>query len=391
MLYPPRALRYALQIMTKAAFIYSDALARYDFGDDHPFKPIRARNTMELCNRHGLLHAPGVLRPDPAPATLEQLELFHRRSYLDLLRRTETGEHDLDMLAAGIGTPDCPMLPGLFEFSSLAVGATLLGIDLVSEGSADRAFNVTGGFHHGGTDHAEGFCYVNDVGVGIAMLVQKGYRVAFVDTDAHHCNGVQDRFFTDHRVLTISLHEHAEGFYPGTGKMSEIGAGAGKGYTVNLPLAPHTDDEVYVHAFEQIVPPLIEAFAPDIVLGQVGADTVISDPLTGLRLTSNGYETVVKRLCELSPRLVAVGGGGYDVFRTANCWTLAFAAMAGIEPEDEFAGLVGGKMYGSEFGGLRDAHVAAEGAAKLEAQQAADTAVRYIQQNVFPLLGARNP
>ncbi len=377
--------------MAEAAFIYADTLAKFEYGDDHPFKPLRARNTLELCNRHGLLYAVGVLRPEPMPAPRSDLELFHTPEYLDLLHRADKGDHDLALLAAGIGSPDCPVLGGLYSFNELAVGATLLGIDLVMKGTVERAFNLVGGFHHAGVSHAEGFCYMNDVGIGIAKLIEDGHRVAFVDIDAHHCNGVQDRFYDDDRVLTISLHQRSEGFYPETGRVSEVGVNDGLGFTVNVPLAPNTDDEIYVRAFERVVPPLLEAYKPDIVLAEIGGDTLISDPLTNLRLTSNGYETVVKRLCELAPRLVAVGGGGYDVFRTANCWTLAFAAMCDLEPEDDFAGLVGGRMYGNEIGGLRDPQVATRGEAKILAQEAADEAVRTIHDKVFPVLGAHEP
>lgn len=377
--------------MADVAFIYSDQLSKFEYGDDHPFKPIRARNTLELCNRHGLLHAIGVIRPEPKPVDPSVLALFHDPDYLRQLERANRGEHDLEMLAAGIGTPDCPVVLGIYDFSLLAVGATMLGVDLVLDGSVGRAFNPVGGFHHAGANHAEGFCYVNDVGVAISHLLDHGKRVAFVDIDAHHANGVQDGFLADDRVLTISLHQYSPGFYPETGRVTEIGVGRGRGYTVNLPLAPKTDDEVYVEAFAQVVPPLLKAFAPEIVIAEIGADTVISDPLTELRLTSNGYEAVVKSLCELAPRMVALGGGGYDLYRTANCWTLAFGAMCGIEPEDEYAGLVGGRMYGTEIGGLRDLQITTKGEAKQAARQAADEAVAYIQENIFPVLGAQRP
>jgi acetoin utilization protein AcuC len=377
--------------MADAAFIFSDTLAKFEYGDNHPFKPLRARNTMEQCNRHGLLYSVGVIRPEPQPAPRKELELFHTPEYLDLLQRAGEGDFDLALLAAGIGSPDCPVVRGLYAFNELAVGATLLGIDLVMNGSADRAFNLVGGFHHAGVSHAEGFCYMNDVGIGIAKLIEGGHRVAFVDIDAHHCNGVQDRFYNDDRVLTISLHQLSEGFYPETGRVTEVGVNGGFGYTVNVPLAPKTDDEIYVHTFEQVVPPLLEAYKPDIVIAEIGADTLISDPLTNLRLTSNGYEAVVKRLCEVAPRLMAVGGGGYDVFRTANSWTLAFAAMCDLEPEDDFAGLVGGRMYGSEFGGLRDPEIPTRGDAKIQAEEAANAAVRHIHTTVFPVLEAHAP
>jgi acetoin utilization protein AcuC len=346
---------------------------------------------MELCNRYGLLYALGVSRPEVPPVDPSVLALFHAPEYLEILGRASLGAHDLDMLAAGIGTPDCPVLKGVYEFCRLVVGATMTGIDLVHGGRVSRAFNLTGGMHHAGVAHAEGFCYVNDVGIGIASLIDRGARVAFVDIDAHHCNGVQDRFYGDDRVLIVSLHEFGDGFYPGTGRETEIGVGRGRGFTVNVPLAPKTDDPVYGYAFEQIVPPVLAAFGADLVIAQIGADTLISDPLTHLRLTSNGYEAAVKRLCACAPRLVALGGGGYDIFRTANCWTLAFAAMCGLEPEDDYVGLVGGAMYGRLVGGLRDPEIVTEGEDKERARREADRVVRYLQETVFPILGARKP
>lgn len=375
--------------MPSAAFLYSDKLAKFDYGDDHPFKPIRARNTMELCNRHGLLYAIGVQRPDIEPANEDLLRLFHTEKYLEILKRANGGDHDLEMLEVGIGTPDCPVLPGIYDFCLDAVGASLKGVDMVLNGEVERAFNLVGGLHHAGTDHAEGFCYVNDVGVAIAYLLQKGLRVAFIDIDAHHPNGVQDQFIDDDRVLNISLHQYGEGFYPETGSEKEIGKGQGEGFTVNLPLLALSDDEVYTGAFKRIVPPLIEAFKPDIVLAEIGADTVISDPLTHLRLTSNGYDEVMKEICAISPKLVCFGGGGYDIYRTARCWTLAFAAMLGLPAEDEFAGLVGGMMYGAEDGGLYDPKILTKGEDKDLAMKAADLVVAYLQDTVFPILGAK--
>jgi len=377
--------------MPDTAFIYSDELSHFEYSDDHPFKPLRARNTMELCNRHGLLHAVGVSRPEPEPADEATLRRFHTEEYLAMLARAGRLEHDIEMLAAGLGTPDCPLLPDIDAFCRGVVGATMLAVEQVRDGTVARAFNPVGGMHHGAPDHAEGFCYVNDVAIALTHLRALGLRTAFVDIDAHHANGVQDAFYDDDRVLVISLHEFEEGFYPGTGRAEEIGSGAGEGFTANLPLAARTDDEVYLAAFEQVVPPLLEAFAPDLVLAEIGADTMISDPLTHLRLTSNGYEAVVKRLCDAAPRLTAVGGGGYDVYRTANCWTLAFGALCEIEPEDEFAGLVGGMMYGSAIGGLRDPEIRTEGPDKEHARAVADESVRVLQAEVFPRLGARVP
>lgn len=375
--------------MDTAAFIYSDDLARFDYGDDHPFKPIRARNTLELCNRYGMLYAKNVLRETPVPVETSVLELFHDKDYLDVLARMVTGAPDLEMLERGIGTPDCPLLTDMLAFTKLATGATMLGVELVLAGKARRAFNLVGGFHHAYRDHAEGFCYVNDVGVAIEDLLAKGLKVAFIDVDAHHCNGVQDAFYKDPRVLVVSLHESGKTLYPYSGAETEMGEGEGRGFTVNVPLLEKTDDEVYLYAFEAIVPQVLEAFQPDITLVEIGADTNISDPLTHLRLTTNGYYEVLQTLCANTDKMVAVGGGGYDVYRTTKCWTLAWSAMCEIEPEDDYVGMVGGMMYGAEMDSLFDRPLLTKGEPKLKAQAHAERVTGYLRENLFPILGAK--
>ena len=375
----------------KAALVYADELARFEYGDQHPFKPMRARNTVELCRRYGLLGSADEIQVEPAPADPALLERFHEAEYLDVLRRTSDGQYGLAMLGAGLGTDDCPALRGIWQFCLLAVGATMRGVELVLDGTARRAFNLVGGFHHAFRDHAEGFCYVSDVGIAITELLRLGKRVAYVDIDAHHGNGVQDAFYAEDRVLKISLHESGATLYPFGGSETEVGEGKGEGFKVNVPLLEKTDDDVYVETFRALVPPLLEAFRPDVVVAEIGADTHISDPLTHLRLTSNGYEAVVQDLCRLAPRLVAVGGGGYDVFRTARCWTLAWAAMVERAPQDEYAGLVGGMMFGAEMDGLADRPMPTKGEAREKAEAEARRVVAWHQEHVFPRLGAKRP
>ena len=376
--------------VTSAVLLFSDELARFDYGDHHPFKPMRARNTLELCERYGLLGGEARLEV-PGVATREALARFHEDGYLDVLAQVSAGGFELSALERGIGSDDCPPLLGVYDFSARVAGATLSAVDLVMSGSATRAFNLVGGLHHAYRDHAEGFCYVNDVGVAIEQLLDDGKRVAFVDIDAHHCNGVQDAYYRDDRVLVVSLHESGQTLYPWGGAETEIGLGKGRGYNVNVPLLEKTDDEVYVDTFRKVVPPLLEAFQPDIVLAEVGADTHVSDPLTHLRLTNNGYRIVVRDLCRLAPRLVALGGGGYDVFRTARCWTLAWAELSDQEPQDEYAGLVGGMMFGEEMGGLNDRPLLTTGDAKIRALDEAERVVDFIWEEVFPRVGAKRP
>ncbi len=324
---------------------------------------------------------------EPQPVTPEALGSFHDERYLQLLRDASAGKVSVEMLSYGLGTEDNPILPGIYEWSLKTAGGTFLGADCIARGDSDVAFNPLGGFHHARRDRAEGFCYINDVVVTSLDLLNRGFRLAFVDLDAHHCNGVQEAFYEDDRLLVISFHERGETLYPGTGKETEIGEKKGLGFTINVPLNAETDDEVYLEAFRAVVPPVLIAFQPDIVVVEVGADSLISDPLTHLRLTNNSYQKAVKILRTLCQKILAVGGGGYDIYRTARCWTLAWSILNGVEPEDEFIGLVGGMMFGpeQEVGSLRDRPHATQGPAKEKARSHARQVVAFLKEEVFPI------
>lgn len=372
-------------------FVYSEELARFDFGADHPFKPERAAKTYELSNRYGIMYHPWmeILQPESIDESL--LTLFHEPEYLRLLEKASRGEVLLEMLERGIGTKDNPILAGIYEWSLKVAGGTLEAMSLLADGEAMTAFNSLGGFHHARQGNAEGFCYINDIVIAIKDSLNKypGIKIAYVDIDAHHGNGVQEAFYNEPMVLFISSHETGKILYPWSGNSYEIGENEGKGFTVNIPMAPQSDDEVFSFAFNEIVPPLIESFAPDIIVAELGADTLISDPLTHLKLTNNSYINAVKKMIELCPRIMALGGGGYDLYRTARCWTLAWAALNNIEPEDEFAGIVGGMMFGPEMevGSLYDHPYTISGEVKENAIREIKKVVDYIKKEIFPIHG----
>jgi acetoin utilization protein AcuC len=223
------------------------------------------------------------------------------------------------------------VFPGVWDCARLVAGGSLLAADLVARGEVDRAFHFAGGLHHAVDQRASGFCYVNDAVLAIMRLRERGLRVAYVDIDAHHGDGVQAAFYRDPNVLTISTHERGERLFPGTGFVSESGEGAGEGYSVNLPLEAYTDTSVYLPAFEEVVPPLLHAFRPDVVVAQLGIDAHRTDPLTHLALDIQGFAKAVRRITELSPQLVALGGGGYDLQNVARGWTAAWAVINGVE------------------------------------------------------------
>src|SRR5439155_1369055 len=202
---------------------------------------------------------------------------------------------------------------------------------LVASGQATRAFHFAGGLHHALPGRASGFCYVNDAVLAILYLKARGLRVLYVDIDAHHGDGVQHAFYADSEVMTISTHERGDYLFPGTGFVEEAGGGEAVGYSVNLPLEPFTDSSVYLAAFEEVVPPLLGAFKPDVVVAQLGIDSHRTDPLTHLALDVQGFTRAVARIVEQAPRLVALGGGGYDLSNVARAWTAAWAVMNGVE------------------------------------------------------------
>ena len=372
-------------------FVFSDELAWYDFGADHYFKPERAAKTYELCNRYGVINHPWIkiLKPESIDKSL--LTLFHDDDYLRLLEKASRGEVQIEMLEKGIGTPDNPILPGIFEWSLNVTGGTHKAMEKLVRGDALIAFNPLGGFHHARSNQAEGFCYINDIVVAIKGTLAKfpDTKMAYIDIDAHHGNGVQEAFYDDPKVLFVCIHETGRTLYPWSGNEEEIGEGEGKGFTVNIPIEPGSDDEVFSLVFDGIVPPLIESFAPEVIVAQLGADTLISDPLTHLKLTNNGYLRAVKTIIKLCPKILALGGGGYDLYRTARCWTLAWSALNHLEPADEFAGLVGGMMFGPEMevGSLYDHPYSNTGEAKEKAMFEAGRVMDYIRRTIFPIHG----
>ena len=271
----------------KTAFVYSDAFARFDYGSRHPLKPFRLKLAYELIRACGLLGSPDPRLVEASPARGDELRTFHAPDYLDALAASNSGSPAPGAERYGLGPGDNPVFPGMYDWSALIAGASFLAADLVDSGEAAAAFNIAGGLHHAMASRASGFCYINDPVLAIRRLVDRGRKVAYIDIDAHHGDGVQEAFYGTDRVLTISLHESGNYLFPGTGSEHETGRGAGAGSSVNVHLPPETDDELFTRAFRAVVPPLIESFRPDIVVSQLGVDTFRSDPLAHLNVTTN--------------------------------------------------------------------------------------------------------
>ncbi len=321
--------------MPRAAFIYDDAMSQHVLRSDHPMRPIRLRNTYELLDAYGAFDSDQSMLVSPALANESSVGMFHSRDYMAAVRTFSLGLTGYQPQRFGFAQGgDNPTYPGMYEAAMLSTGATLTAAQMVADGEAQAAFNISGGLHHAAARNASGFCVFNDPVVAIHYLLNRGLRVAYVDIDAHHGDGVQDAFYGDPRVLTISVHESGQYLFPGTGFAGEIGSGDGVGYAVNLPLYPYTDDDIYLEAFEAIVPPLINAFSPDVLLTQLGIDSYHTDPLTHLQVTSRGFVAAVTRLGALGIPWLATGGGGYDIGAVARCWALAYGVMCGVDWPD---------------------------------------------------------
>jgi acetoin utilization protein AcuC len=319
----------------KAAIVHDLALESYGFGGDHPFNPLRIRMTLELCEALGLLGNHSFVASEPA--TDEDLTTVHSLTYVRVVQRAGRGGGDFwDLMHYGLGAGDNPIFPDMHDACARVVGAVLEACRLVARGEATHAMCISGGLHHALRSRASGFCVYNDAGVAIARLKEEhpGIRVAYVDTDAHHGDGVQWMFYDDPDVLTVSMHESGRYLFPGTGGVEERGRNGGVGYSVNVPLEPFTDDESWLSCFEDVVPEVLRAFEPDLIISQNGCDGHALDPLTHLAATTRLYEYVPKRVHDLAHELcdgrwVATGGGGYDIWRVVpRAWTALWAAVS---------------------------------------------------------------
>ena len=382
------------------ALIWSDESLRYDFGPDHPLKPIRVTLTVDLIRACGLDKATGVVTlPRAAFATDDALRL-HDDAYVEAVMRQSADPKPTRDIKFGLGLADNPVFPGMHEASLEVCGASVAAAEAVWSGQVDHAFNPAGGLHHAMPDRASGFCIYDDPAFAIDHLLRAGAtRVAYVDVDTHHGDGVQAMFYDDPRVLTISLHESGQFLFPGTGFCDEIGAGDARGTSLNVPLSPATHGEVYLEAFEAIVPPALDAFDPQVLVTQLGCDTHVTDPLAHLALTVDDYHALAERLHGLAHRYaegrwVATGGGGYQIATVVpRAWTVYFAELTGGELPHEVPW--GWLSQVEDATGLRppgtflDGKIGVSAERSERARHAAFDSVERLKRSAFDLLGRR--
>jgi len=323
--------------MATPLVVWDRRMLGYDLGGHHPLHPLRWELTWALAGELGVLDAYDVLVPGQADD--EMLGWVHTPDYIAAVRAASGSEPIA--VGHGLGTDDNPIFPGMHENAALIAGGSIDAARAVAHGEVDRAVNFCGGLHHAMPDHASGFCVYNDAALGIKALLEAGiHRVAYIDVDAHHGDGVQAAFYDDPRVLTVSLHESPLSLFPGTGWPTELGVGAALGTAVNVALPAGTGDAAWLRAFHAVVPGLVRAFKPEILVTQQGADAHREDPLADLMLTLDGQRTIYLALRELARevtggRWLALGGGGYSPVRVVpRAWThlLAIVADRDLDP-----------------------------------------------------------
>ncbi len=374
---------------SNSVFIYSSEFEKHLYPPEHPFNTVRAKRVRDIVNSMGLLTGSSGREVAPEPAERVVLKKFHTARYLHALKRSAAGHWSPEALEMGIGSPDCPIFKGLYDYAVLAAGGTLKAAEMILKGQTNLAFNPSGGYHHAGPELAAGFCYIDDVALASIVLAEQGKRVLYLDVDVHHGDGVANAFYDRSDVLTISLHQNPKTLFPGTGFEHEMGEGAGKGYCVNVPLPVGTYDQAYMKAFEAVAVPLMKAYNPDVIVFELGADALAGDPLANLSLTNNTYAEIINHLMNFGKPILATGGGGYNVENTVRAWALAWSIFCGADQGEDIHHVIGGVLLESTEwqGGLRDRELPVTDSQRETVMPALDVTIEKIKANIFPIHG----
>ncbi|WP_239727226.1 MULTISPECIES: acetoin utilization protein AcuC [unclassified Mammaliicoccus] len=323
--------------MTNVKYVYSEDLLKYRFSDSHPFNQMRLKLTTDLLFDLGVLTEAHII--SPRVATDEELQLVHEPNYIEAIKKAGNGDLPLkEYDKYGLNSEDTPQFINMHENSARVVGGTLSAVDAVMTGEATRACHLGGGLHHGFKGKASGFCIYNDSAVAIQYMQSKyNQRVLYIDTDAHHGDGVQWSFYTNEDVMNYSIHETGRYLFPGTGALTERGDGKGFGTTVNVPLDAYTEDDSYIDVFKDTVEAVCKAYKPDVILSVNGVDIHYLDPLTHLSCTLDTLYKIpyiVKGLADkhCDGKIIMIGGGGYNIWRVVpRAWSHVWFALNDLE------------------------------------------------------------
>ncbi|AOA61276.1 GQ67_02061T0 [Komagataella phaffii] len=316
------------------AYFYDSDVGNYAYGAGHPMKPHRIRMAHSLIMNYGLYKKMEIYRAKPA--TKQEMCQFHTDEYIDFLARVTPDNLDMfskEQVKFNVGD-DCPVFDGLFEYCSISGGGSMEGAARLNRGKCDIAINYAGGLHHAKKSEASGFCYLNDIVLGIIELLRYHPRVLYVDIDVHHGDGVEEAFYTTDRVMTCSFHKYGE-FFPGTGELRDIGAGKGKNYAVNVPLRDGIDDATYRSVFEPVIKKIMEWYQPSAVVLQCGGDSLSGDRLGCFNLSMKGHANCVNYVKSFNIPMMVVGGGGYTMRNVSRTWTFESGLLNNVLLEAE--------------------------------------------------------
>lgn len=299
-------------------------------------KPHRIRMAHNLIINYALHRRMEINRPFPAGP--EDIGWFHSDDYVEFLssvspQSASDPAHGRQLKRFNIGD-DCPVFYGLFEFCQASAGGSIGCAVKLNRGDADIALNWAGGLHHAKRSEASGFCYVNDIVLGILELLKVHKRVLYVDIDVHHGDGVEEAFYTTDRVMTVSFHKYGD-FFPGTGHIKDIGVGKGKNYALNIPLKGGMDDGCFRALFRPLIQKVMEVYQPDAVVLQCGADSLSGDRLGCFNLSVKGHADCLRFIRSFNVPLMILGGGGYTIRNVARCWCYETAVAVGVEPDNK--------------------------------------------------------
>lgn len=328
----------------KICYYYDGDTGNYYYGECHPMKPHRIRMAHSLLVNYGLYKKMQVYTP--YRPEVSEMTTFHADEYVNFLKTITPDnmhEYTRQMTKFNVGEQsDCPVFDGLFEFCQISAGGSFGGARKLNNGSADIAINWAGGLHHAKKSEASGFCYINDIVLAILQLLRVHQRVLYIDIDIHHGDGVEEAFYTTDRVMTVSFHKFGE-YFPGTGDVKDMGAGPGKGYSLNFPLKDGIDDESYRNIFRPIMSKVMEVYQPQAVVLQCGCDSLGGDRLGCFNLSIKGHGDCVSFMKSYNLPLLILGGGGYTIRNVARCWTYETGLLLNQEldndlPQNEYIG-----------------------------------------------------